>query len=174
MQQRAEHVALVEIGEGIADDQGPAERLGAGAHHGQRLRMHVLVDEEGLRLDLRVPLGERHGFGGGGGLIQQRGVGNVEPGEVADHGLEVEQRLQPALADFGLVWRVGRVPGRILQDVALDHRRQDRAGIALADQRGEDLVLPRKLAHVRDRLGLAQGFAEIERGGLPDRSRQRF
>jgi hypothetical protein len=31
----------------------------------------------------------------------------VEPGEVADHGLEVEQRFQPALADLGLVRRVG-------------------------------------------------------------------
>ncbi len=174
LQQRAEHVRTVEIGEGIADDQGPAERLGAGAHHRKRLRMHVFVDEERLRLHLRVPLRQRHGLGRGGGFIQQRGVGDVEPGEVADHGLEVEQGFQPALADLGLVGRVGRVPGRIFQDVALDHRGQDRSGIALADQRGEDLVLTRQLGHVGDGFGLTEWLAEIERSGLTDRSRQRF
>ncbi|MGY3408663.1 hypothetical protein ACVWZV_004776 [Bradyrhizobium sp. GM5.1] len=174
MQQRAKHVRLVEIGEGVADDQGPAQRLRAGAHHGERLRMHVLVDEEGLCFDPRVPLGECHRFGGRGGFVEQRGVGDVEPGEVTDHGLEVEQRLQPALADLGLVGRVGRVPGRALQDVALDHRGQDRARIALANQRGEDLVLGGEFGHMRDRLGLAQGLAEIEWSSLPDRSRQRL
>ncbi len=174
LQEPADDIGSFQVGRGIADDQGPAQRLGAGAHHSQRLRMHVLVDEEGFCLDLRVPLGERHGFGRRGRLIEQRGVGDVEPGEVADHGLEVEQRLQPALADLGLVGRVGRVPGRILQDVALDHRGQDRAGIALADQGGEDPVLTRELAHMRDRLGFAERLAEIERGGLPDRGRQRL
>ena len=99
------------------------------------------VDEEGFCLRLRGALGQRHGFGRGGRLVEQRGVGDVEPGEVADHGLEIEQRLQPALADLGLIGRIGRVPGRVFQDVALDHRGQDRAGIALADQRGEELVL---------------------------------
>ena len=46
LQQAAEHFRLIEIGEGIADDQAPAERLGAGAQHGERLRMHFRVDEE--------------------------------------------------------------------------------------------------------------------------------
>ena len=41
LQQRAEHLGLVEIGEGIADDKFPAQRLGAGAQHRDRLRMHV-------------------------------------------------------------------------------------------------------------------------------------
>ena len=38
LKQRAEHVGLVEIACRIADDQRPAERFGAGAQHGQRLR----------------------------------------------------------------------------------------------------------------------------------------
>jgi hypothetical protein len=33
--------------------------------------------------------------------------------------LEVNQRLQPALADFWLVWGVGGVPAWIFQDIAL-------------------------------------------------------
>ena len=52
LQQAAEHLGLVEIGEGIADDQLPAQRFGAGAQYGERLRMHVLVDEEGFCLGL--------------------------------------------------------------------------------------------------------------------------
>ncbi len=140
MQQGTKHIGLVEVSQGIADHEGPAKGLGTGAHHRERLGMHLLVDEERLRLHLRVALGQCHRFRRGGRFIEQRGVGDVEPGEVADHGLEVEQRFQPALADLRLIGRVGRVPGRVLQDVALDHRRQDRPRIALPDQRGEDLV----------------------------------
>ena len=136
--------------------------------------MSFRIDEEAFSLRLRAALGKRHRFGGGGRLIEQRGVGDVEPGQIRDHGLEVEQRFQPALADLRLIRRVGRVPGRVLQDVALDHRRQDRARIALANQRGEGPVLRRQLLHMRERFGLAQGGAEIERRLLPDRSRQRL
>ena len=136
--------------------------------------MHLRIDEEHFCSHLRGSLGERHRLGGSRGLIEQRCVGDVEPGEVADHGLEVEQRLQPALADLRLVRRVGGVPGRVFKDVALDHRGQDGAGIALADQRGEHLVLRGKLIHMRQRLGFAQTPAEIERRFLPDRRRHRL
>ena len=56
-------------------------------------------------------------------LVEHRRVRRGQPGQVGDHGLEVQQRLQPALADLRLVRRVGRVPGRVLQHVAPDHRR---------------------------------------------------
>ncbi len=48
LEQRAEHIDLLEIARGIADDQRPAERFGAGAQHRQRLRMHFMIDEERL------------------------------------------------------------------------------------------------------------------------------
>ena len=41
---------------------------------------------------------QRHRLGGGGALVEQRGVGGRQAGQVADHRLEVEQRLEPALA----------------------------------------------------------------------------
>ncbi len=136
--------------------------------------MHLVIDKERSGLCARGALRQRHRLGRGGGFIQQRGVGDVEAGQVADHGLEVEQRFQPALADLRLVRRIGGVPRRIFQDVALDHRRQDSAGIALPDQRGEHLVLRRQLAHVVECVVLAQRHAEIERRALPDRGRQRL
>ena len=78
---------------------------------------------------------ERHRLGGGGALVEQRRVGGRQAGEVADHGLEVEQRLEPALRDLRLVRRVGGVPARVLEHVAPDHRRGDGAVVAEPDHR---------------------------------------
>jgi len=43
--------------------------------------------------------------------------------QVRHHGLEVEQTLQPALGDLGLVRRVGCVPSWVLQHVSENHAR---------------------------------------------------
>ncbi len=86
---------------------------------------------------------ERHRLGRGGRLVEQRRVGDVHRGEVLHRRLEVEQRLEAALGDLGLVRRVGRVPARVLEDVAQDHGRRDRVVVAEADEGAEDLVLRR-------------------------------
>ena len=95
------------------------------------------------------PLGHRPGHGhrlsGGGGLIEQRSIGNRQPGQLADQGLKIEQGLQPALGNFSLVGGVGRVPGRVLEHMALDHRRGCGAVVALANQAAHHLVLGRNL-----------------------------
>ena len=88
-----------------------------------------------------------------------------QAGEVRDHGLEVQQRLQPALADLGLVGRVGGVPGRVLEDVAPDHRRGDRAAVAQPDHRDGDRVAPGERAQLGQRLGLGRGRRQ-GRGGV--------
>ena len=72
----------------------------------------------------------------------------AQAGEVADDGLEVQQRLEPALGDLGLVRRVGGVPGRVLEDVALDDRRGEGAVVAEPDQRGEHAVAGGDLAQL--------------------------
>jgi hypothetical protein len=123
-----------------ADVQCDADRFGPGPEHGHGLGMGVGVDDEGGAGALREPASHGHRLRGGGGLVEHGGVGQVEAGEVGDHGLEVEERLQATLADLGLVRRVGRVPGRVLQEVALDDGRGDRAVIPHADQGGEHLV----------------------------------
>ena len=94
---------------------------------------------------------QRHRLGGGGALVEQRGVGGGQPGQVADHGLEVEQRLEPALGDLRLVRRVGGVPARVLEHVAPDHRRGDRAVVAEPDHRLERVVAPRRARAARRR-----------------------
>ena len=87
---------------------------------------HSLGDKDAFALaPCAPPRGQVHRFGGGRGFIEQRGIRDVEPGEVADHRLEVEQRLQPALRNFRLIRRVGGVPAGVLEDVSLNDRRRE-------------------------------------------------
>ncbi len=160
LQQGAEQPFGLERRLGVGHHQADADRLGARAQHRDGLRVAGGIDQERARLGLGQAQAERHRLRRRGRLVQQRGVGDVEAGEVADQGLEVEQRLQPPLRDLGLVRRVGGVPGRVLQDVALDHARQDRAVIALPDQRGQHAVAAGDLAQPGQHLGLRHAGAE--------------
>ena len=91
-----------------------------------------------------------------------------QPGQVGDHGLEVEQRLQPALGDLRLVGRVGGVPGRVLHDVAQDHRRGEGAVVAQADHRTEDPVAPGDVPQLGQHLGLRTRRRQVQALGEAD------
>lgn len=97
--------------------------------------------EEGELLAAREGRTHGHGFGSGGGLVEERGIADLHSGQVSDHGLEVEQGLQAPLGDLGLVGGVLGVPAWVLQQVALDDRGQVRVVVAHAQVRLEDLVL---------------------------------
>ena len=115
--------------------------------------MNVGVDQERHRRRGRYAFGQRHGFGGGGRLVQERGIGDVERRQITYHGLKIQQRLESPLADFGLIGRIRGVPGGVLQNIAQDHRWHDRAVVPHADQRRHDQVL------IRKRLEVIEGFA---------------
>jgi hypothetical protein len=132
LENRSEHRCRVER-LGRADDDLDAQRFGPGAHHRDVLRMTVFVHEEPARLGLGHALGHHHRLGAGRGLVEKRGIGDRQACQVRHHRLEVQKRLQPALRDLGLVGRVGGIPGRVLQHVALDRGRRMRAVIPLAD-----------------------------------------
>jgi hypothetical protein len=82
---------------------------------------------------LRNPLRHGHRFGCRRGLVEERGIGNVQRSEIRDHGLEIKQRLESPLADFRLIRRIGRIPSGVFQNIALDHGWQDRAVISLTN-----------------------------------------
>ena len=155
----------------VGDDDLDAHALGAGADHVDGLRERVGVDDERTGgVALRTSY-ERHRLGGGGGLVEERGVGGGEAGEVGDDRLEVEQRLEPALGDLGLVGRVGGVPGRVLEHVAADHRRRDGRVVAQADHRlgrtvlgGERAQRPRRGLLV-ERVGQVEGCRGADPAG---------
>ena len=102
LEKRAENRLGVQILERIADDDLPAERLGARLEHGDRLRQALLVDEEGGGLRFCDAVRKRHRLGRGGCLVEQRGIGDIEPGQIRDQRLEVEKRLEAPLADLRL------------------------------------------------------------------------
>ena len=97
-----------------------------------------------------------HGLGRGGALVEQRRVGDRQSGQVRHHGLEVEQRLQPALRDFGLIRGVLGVPAGILEDVALDDPGHQALVIAHSQIRAVDLVARGDTAQQIERLPLSQ------------------
>ena len=93
-------------GLGVVTQQraGQALVLGIGGHHFAVLGMNGRGDH-GL-----VPPGDAHGhhdgFGCAGRAVVHAGVGHVHAGQLGDHGLELEDGLQRALRDLGLVGRV--------------------------------------------------------------------
>lgn len=111
---------------------------GARLHHGQRLRMNAIAQIQ--RAPLVVAPAQRHRFGGGGALVQQRCVRNVQPGDFRHHRLVVEQRLESALSDFRLVRCVLRRPAGILENVAHNRVRHMAIVVAHADVRAPDLI----------------------------------
>ena len=156
---------------GRAADDRDAQRLGAGAHHFQRLRQHVVGDEEALALALADACGQGHGLGGGGRLVEHRGVGQGHAGEVGHHRLEVQQRFEPALRNLGLVGRVGGVPGRVLEHVAQDHAGREGAVVALADAALAQHVLRRDAPEFSQCLGFGGGRRELHRVGARNAAR---
>jgi hypothetical protein len=80
----------------------------------------------------------------------------------------MEQHLQAALADLRLVRRIGRVPCRIFEQVALDHRRDVGAVVAHADEASRHLVPRQLFGQFAQGLRLAGSRREIERPVKPD------
>ena len=108
---------------------------------------------------------QRHRLGGRGALVEHRCVGHLEAGQVGHHGLEVQQRLQPALADLRLIRRIGRVPGRVLQDIAEQHRRCVRVVVALPDHRHRDGVGVGQRPQLSQRFGLGSRRRQLIQAG---------
>ena len=160
--QRCEHHGRVEVGH-VADDHFDTDRLGPSLQYGNRLRMRVAVDEEGVVRRLLSPVGQGHCFGRSRGLIEQRGVGQIKPGQITDHGLKVENRLKATLADLWLVGRVGGIPGRVLQNVPGKHRRRDRAVVAHTDQAGSHHIPVGKGPQAGDSFNFTQSRRQTQR-----------
>ena len=153
----------------VADHDLDAQWLGTGAQHVEGLRVAVHGGEEGVAgLVFRQALAEGHGFGSGGGFVEQGCVGDRQAGEVADQGLEVQQRFQAALGNFWLVRGVGGVPGWVFQQVAQDRGRGVGVVVALADVALEQFVLAGDGFQRCEGIGLALAVFRAEHAGALD------
>ena len=119
-------------------------------------------DEENVPPILE-PVAHRHRLGAGGGFVEERGVRDVERGEIGDHRLKIQERFEAALGNFSLIRRVLRVPAGIFQNVALNHRRRDAIVIAHADERAADLVLRRDFLQRGERLMFVARGGQLQR-----------
>ena len=90
LEQRAEDFVVAQLAD-VIDHDIEAKGLGAGQDDRDGLRMAVLINEEQVALALGNPLGQRHGFGCGGGFVQQRGAGQFHAGQVDGQLLKVQQ-----------------------------------------------------------------------------------
>ena len=108
------------------------------------------------------------GFGNGGRAVVHRGVGHVHAGQLADHGLEFEDRGERALRDLGLIRRVGRQE-LAARDHGIDQHRTvmvvdagaEEAGVAVGARRGA-------VAEVLDDLVFGDARRQIQRPVQPD------
>jgi hypothetical protein len=138
------------VGEDIANDELDAESLSSGLEDGDGLGVAVLGDDKDL---LALALGgvchrHGHGLGSGGGFVENRGIGDIKTSQIGDKSLEVEERLETALADLSLVWGVAGIPGRVLENIALDNSRDKSSVVTSTNERLVDLVFLGKLSHL--------------------------
>jgi hypothetical protein len=142
-----------------------------------RLGMDVMGHEETVAFPFpaaRQTEAHHHRLGRRRGLVEERRVGHRQSGEVGDHRLKDEQRLEPTLRDLRLVRCVLRVPAGVLEDVAQDDGWCLRPGVAHTDAGGEDLVAIGQLPQLPQQLRLRACRAHGERPARADRFRDRL
>ena len=174
LQVRAEELAGVEPGGGVRDDERHPEPARASAHHRDHLGVAGGIHEVRPVGAFRRAQHESHRLGCGGGFVEERRVRHRQSRQIDQHLLERRQRLQPALGDLRLVRRVGRVPTRILENVALNHGWRMRVAIAGPDKAAPHLVAGGERAQLGERLRFGARRRKVERDGLPYRIGQRF
>ena len=113
-------------------------------------------------------MAKRHCLGRRSRFVQERSIGDLEPSQIGDHRLKVEQGFEPALREFGLIRCVSGVPARVLENVSLDNWRRNAIGIATADKRARDLVLSGNPAEFGERFRLRFRFRQVQFSIEPD------
>ena len=147
----------------VADDDVDAEGFRAGADDVDGLRVAGGGDEErgvGVGGAFFEAVTHHHGFGGGGALVEHGAVGDFKTGEVGDEGLKIQNGLEAALGNFGLVRRVGGIPARVFENGALDDAGREGVGVAEADGGAENFILGGEGAEFGEGGALAEGGRE--------------
>lgn len=122
----------------------------------------------------------QHRFGRTGGAVIERGIGHVHAGDPGDLGLELEEHLQGALRNLGLVGRIGREPFRALDEMIDRGRHMVAIGPGADEERtvARSMVLSGQRAHMsfdqKFRTVVRQVEAEALIGGFGHGAEQRI
>ncbi len=109
--------------EGIADERSASRAAPPGLQERNRLGMAVLIDEKRLRLGTLRRLRNGPWLRLLPSPRRAARRSRRPAGQIANHGLVVEQGFQPPLTDFRADRAYRRCTGRVLEDIALDDRR---------------------------------------------------
>ena len=161
-QRRAYRLELEHSVAGRDHVDGDATPLAEGSQHGDRLRVDGAGDRDARstgRLD-----GDDHRLRGGGRAVVQRRVGDVEPGQRADHRLELEDGLQRPLRGLGLVGRVRGVELRTRDGPPHDRGAEPAidAGAEEAVVRAQRSVPGGEALELRHQVLLGEGRREVD------------
>ena len=74
----------------------------------RRAVMRMQISRQHRLAALGDPVRHQHRLGRRRRAVVHRGIRHFHAGQHGDLSLELEQRLQRALRDLGLVWRIGR------------------------------------------------------------------
>ena len=147
----------------VANDDANGEGVCARANDFDGRRVTCARDEDRVALvGAGEPVCEAHRFGGRGGFVEKRSVGDLEAGEVRYERLVIEKGLKATLGNFSLIGRVLRVPARILNHVAENDRGRDGAVETVADVAAPNVVHRAKLVRQRENLGFTNGRGNVE------------
>ncbi len=167
LQQHRKAIILKCLG-AFANTYLDAQWRGARADNCKCLRQHLVVHVKNVASDLYRAPRQGHGLGSSRGFVQHGGVGDRHSRQIAHHGLKIHQGLHTALADLGLVRRIGGVPGGVFQNVAQNHTRCVRAVIALANEAFEHPVVRGHGTQFSQRCCLTDGRGQIHGRAAPD------
>ena len=168
LQEQAEALAPLQQLRRLAGDDLDTQRPRAGFEHRQGLRMAIRIDQKARTCVALVDTFEQgHGLGRRGGLVEHGGVGKLHAGQVHHQLLVGQQRLQTALGNLRLIGRVGGVPARIFQHVALDDGGGVGAVVAHADKAAADAVAPGKLTQPCQHIDFPLRSAQVHGPAAP-------
>ena len=178
LQKQPERPSQRHIGEAcrIAVPEHDVERFGAAAQDVEGLRITAVRDQEQTVLRSGDLLGlqamkHRHRLSRSRSLVEERRRRDVHARQITDDGLEVQQRLEAALRNLGLIRRVRRVPSRILEDVPQNHAWRHAAVIPHADVRPRRRVAAGNRAQPTQVGMLGLGVGDCQRRAASDSRR---
>ena len=141
-QDNAVQVALGQALGEISDDKGNTEHLRTAAGHRNNLGQATGVNSEEAVLHLAVcTVHHNCGLSDSGSLIQQRGVSNLQAGQLHHGVLEVQQSFQATLRNLSLVGSVGSVETGVLQNIAAQNRGGYSIVVSGTNHLDENLIL---------------------------------
>ena len=156
-------VALGQALREISNDEGNAEHLCTAASHRNNLRQATGVNSEEAVLHLAVrTVHHDSGLSDSGSLIQQRGVSNLQAGQLHHGVLEVQQSFQATLRNLSLVGSVGSVETGVLQNIAAQNSGGHSVVVTGANHLCQDLILSGVAGNLRKSFMLRQRGGKLQ------------